>query len=52
MEKRNLMNLLLLGAIGLPTAGLAGPFVLFFAPPRYTNVVVSSISDASYSGDV
>jgi cytochrome b6-f complex iron-sulfur subunit len=33
-EKRSIMNLLLAGAIGLPVAGLAGPFALFFVPPK------------------
>jgi len=33
MNKRNAMNLILLGAVGLNVAGLAGPYVLFFAPP-------------------
>lgn len=33
MEKRKLMNLLLLGAIALPTAGLAGPYLYFLVPP-------------------
>lgn len=33
MNKRNLMNLLLLGAIGLPTVGLLGPYLYFFVPP-------------------
>lgn len=32
MDKRFTMNLLLLGGIGLPVAGLAGPFALFFVP--------------------
>jgi cytochrome b6-f complex iron-sulfur subunit len=31
-EKRTIMNLLLAGAIGLPVAGLAGPYALFFVP--------------------
>ncbi len=35
MGKRNLMNLLLLGAISLPSAGLIGPYLYFFVPPRY-----------------
>jgi cytochrome b6-f complex iron-sulfur subunit len=34
MEKRNIMNLILAGGIGLPTLGLAGPFALFFVPQR------------------
>ncbi|KAI5064961.1 hypothetical protein GOP47_0019656 [Adiantum capillus-veneris] len=33
MGKRELLNLLLLGAISLPTAGLLGPYALFFVPP-------------------
>jgi len=33
MEKRKLMNLLLLGAISLPTIGLAGPYLYFLVPP-------------------
>jgi cytochrome b6-f complex iron-sulfur subunit len=35
MGKRQLLNLLLLGAISLPTAGALGPYLLFFVPPRY-----------------
>eukprot|EP00897_Mesotaenium_endlicherianum_P006011 jgi/Mesen1/5438/ME000270S04605 len=33
MNKRNTVNLLLLGAIGLPTLGALGPYVYFFVPP-------------------
>jgi cytochrome b6-f complex iron-sulfur subunit len=33
MGKRNLMNLLLLGALSLPTAGLVGPYLYFLVPP-------------------
>eukprot|EP00892_Ulva_mutabilis_P011381 jgi/Ulvmu1/8615/UM046_0013.1 len=33
MDKRNVMNGLLLGATALPVAGLAGPFLAFFVPP-------------------
>jgi cytochrome b6-f complex iron-sulfur subunit len=32
MNKRNIMNLILLGGISLPVAGLAGPYLLFFVP--------------------
>ncbi|KAE9588528.1 hypothetical protein Lal_00003080 [Lupinus albus] len=32
MEKRKLMNLLLLGAISLPTAGMLVPYATFFVP--------------------
>lgn len=35
MEKRKLMNLLLLGAISLPTAGMLVPYASFFVPPGY-----------------
>lgn len=34
MEKRVLMNWLLLGAVGAPTVGLAGPYLAFFVPPK------------------
>lgn len=33
MGKRKLMNLLLLGAISLPSAGMLVPYATFFAPP-------------------
>lgn len=33
MEKRKLLNLLLLGAISLPSAGMLVPYATFFAPP-------------------
>jgi cytochrome b6-f complex iron-sulfur subunit len=33
MNKRNAMNLILLGAAGLNVAALGGPYALFFAPP-------------------
>ena len=33
MEKRKLMNLLLLGAISLPTGFMLVPYATFFAPP-------------------
>jgi len=32
-NKRNIMNLLLAGAVAAPAVGLAGPFALFFVPP-------------------
>lgn len=31
--RRNVMNLLLAGGVGLPTAALAIPYALFFVPP-------------------
>lgn len=33
MGKRQLMNLLLLGAISLPSAGMLLPYASFFVPP-------------------
>ena len=35
MNKRNTVNLLLLGAIGLPGTYLAGGYAYFFYPPGY-----------------
>jgi len=34
MGKRNVMNLLLVGAIGLPATSLIGGYAYFFVPPR------------------
>lgn len=34
MNKRNIVNLLLLGAASLPIGGLALPYAVFFVPPR------------------
>lgn len=33
MQKRQVMNLLLLGALSLPTAAMLGPYASFFVPP-------------------
>lgn len=33
MGKRQLMNLLLLGAVSLPSAIMLGPYTFFFVPP-------------------
>ncbi|KAF5837220.1 rieske iron-sulfur protein of cytochrome B6/F complex [Dunaliella salina] len=33
MNKRNIMNLVLAGGVGLPAVSLAGPFAYFFVPP-------------------
>ena len=41
MGKRQLMNLLLLGAISLPTGFMLVPYTYFFVPPGY--VVLSFI---------
>jgi cytochrome b6-f complex iron-sulfur subunit len=37
MTKRSVMNLLLVGAIGLPATSLIGGYAYFFVPPRYVN---------------
>lgn len=34
MDKRNTMNLLLLGAVSLPVGALALPYAVFFVPPK------------------
>jgi len=34
VQKRTVMNLLLVGALGLPGTALLGPFVYFFVPKR------------------
>lgn len=43
MEKRNLLNLLLLGALSLPTAGMLVPYATFFAPPGYVLYLLLSL---------
>eukprot|EP00959_Pyramimonas_sp_CCMP1952_P267044 5583287-Pyramimonas_sp.AAC.3 len=35
MNKRNIMNLALVGALGLPGTCLVGGYALFFVPPRF-----------------
>ncbi|KAL8247762.1 hypothetical protein R6Q59_008978 [Mikania micrantha] len=41
MGKRKLMNLLLLGAIGLPTARMLLPYIYFFVPPGFVSNLIS-----------
>jgi nucleoside permease NupC len=43
MGKRQVMNLLLLGALSLPTAAMLGPYASFFVPPGYI-VSTSSVT--------
>lgn len=38
MGKRNVMNLLLVGAIGLPATSLLGGYAYFFVPPRLVRI--------------
>ena len=40
MGKRNVMNLLLVGAIGLPATSLVGGFAYFFVPPGCVSTLV------------
>ncbi|KAK9085044.1 hypothetical protein Sjap_025455 [Stephania japonica] len=53
MEKRKLMNLLLLGAISLPTGFMLVPYAAFFVPPgvvsiRIPTLVISPFSDSEF----
>ena len=43
MAKRNTVNLLLLGAIGLPGTYLAGGYAYFFYPPGYVELTHPAI---------
>ena len=43
MGKRQLMNLLLLGAISLPTGFVVVPYAAFFVPPGYVILYVKSL---------
>lgn len=42
IERRKLMNLLLFGAIGLPTAGILVPHTAFFAAPRISGGCIAA----------
>lgn len=44
MEKRKLLNLLLLGAVSLPTAGMLVPYASFFVPPGYVGALLLLLS--------
>ena len=44
MGKRQLMNLLLLGAVSLPAAGMLIPYASFFAPPGSASNFSESLS--------
>jgi len=52
MDKRNIMNLLLLGAVGLPTIGLAGPYAVFFAPASSGGGTGGQAAKDALGGDV
>ena len=47
MSKRQLMNLLLVGAIGLPGLPLAGGFAYFFVPPSCVPGAPARVGPAS-----
>lgn len=51
MGKRNVMNLLLVGAIGLPATSLIGGYAYFFVPPRYVSAHRRRSRDASARGN-
>ncbi|GMG98637.1 hypothetical protein Nepgr_000477 [Nepenthes gracilis] len=52
MGKRQLMNLLLLGAISLPTAAMLVPYVAFFVPPGSNNASAGTIAKDAVGNDV
>ncbi|KAL9270031.1 Cytochrome b6-f complex iron-sulfur subunit, chloroplastic-like protein [Drosera capensis] len=52
MKKRELMNLLLLGAISLPTAGMLIPYASFFVPPGSSSNVGGTIAKDALGNDV
>lgn len=52
MEKRVLMNWLLLGAVGAPTVGLAGPYLAFFVPPKAGGGAGGEVAKDALGNDV
>ncbi|KMZ63328.1 Plastoquinol--plastocyanin reductase [Zostera marina] len=52
MNKRQLMNLLLLGAISLPTAGMLVPYVAFIVPPGSGGAGGGSVAKDALGNDV
>ncbi|KAK7257484.1 hypothetical protein RIF29_31499 [Crotalaria pallida] len=52
MGKRELMNLLLLGAIGLPTAGMLVPYASFFVPPGSGSASGGTVAKDAIGNDV
>lgn len=51
MGKRKLMNLLLLGAIALPSTGMLYPYTYFFVPPGSVSLSFSRSIDRSVEFD-
>ncbi|KAK3424262.1 hypothetical protein EUGRSUZ_F01067 [Eucalyptus grandis] len=52
MGKRQLMNLLLLGAISLPTAGMLVPYATFLAPPGRKGAGGGTVAKDAVGNDV
>ncbi|XP_061336809.1 cytochrome b6-f complex iron-sulfur subunit, chloroplastic [Gastrolobium bilobum] len=52
MGKRELMNLLLLGAISLPSAGMLIPYATFFAPPGAGSSTGGTVAKDAVGNDV
>ncbi|KAI4322607.1 hypothetical protein L6164_022284 [Bauhinia variegata] len=52
MGKRQLMNLLLLGAISLPTAGMLIPYTAFFVPPGSGSASGGTVAKDATGNDV
>ncbi|XP_043696588.1 cytochrome b6-f complex iron-sulfur subunit 2, chloroplastic [Telopea speciosissima] len=52
MGKRELLNLLLLGAISLPTAGMLVPYATFFAPPGSGGAGGGTVAKDALGNDV
>ncbi|KAK4804409.1 hypothetical protein SAY86_004226 [Trapa natans] len=52
MGKRQLMNLLLLGAISLPSAGMLVPYATFFAPPGRKGGSSGTVAKDAIGNDV
>ncbi|GAB2274842.1 Cytochrome b6-f complex iron-sulfur subunit 1, chloroplastic [Dionaea muscipula] len=52
MEKRKLLNLILLGTLSLPTAGMLVPYGAFFAPPGSKGSSSGTIAKDALGNDV
>lgn len=52
LAKRGTMNWLLAGAVAAPAAGLAGPFALFFVPPKVGGGAGGQVAKDALGNDV
>ncbi|KAK7401995.1 hypothetical protein VNO78_13917 [Psophocarpus tetragonolobus] len=52
MSKRKLMNLLLLGALSLPSAGILGPYTFFLVPPGSGSSAGGTVAKDAVGNDV